>query len=112
MKKSHPLLQLHDADLLLASLQEADSVNRLKRLGLECDEIESLARVRTRLLGQIEPRWLTPYERALHRYGRGVVAVRDRVCQGCYITLPTSKVPGEGDALSLCESCGRILYWR
>ena len=112
MKKAHPLLQLHDADLLLASLAQDDSRNRLKRMGLECEESASLERMRARLLKQIDPRWLTPYERALDRYGRGIVAVRDRVCQGCYITLPTSKVPSSSDTLTLCESCGRILYWR
>jgi predicted nucleic acid-binding Zn-ribbon protein len=112
MKKAHPLLQLHDTDLMLASLRDAGSVSRLKRIGLVCDDVEALERARGRLVRQLEARWVTPYERALRRYGRGVVAVRDRVCQGCYITLPTCKAPTDQDTLTLCESCGRILYWR
>ena len=70
MKKAHPLLQLHDTDLMLASLRDAESVSRLKRLGLECDEVETLERARGRLVRQVEPHWVTPYERALGRYGR------------------------------------------
>jgi predicted nucleic acid-binding Zn-ribbon protein len=31
---------------------------------------------------------------------------------GCFITLPTSSTPETHDTLTLCESCGRILYWR
>ena len=112
MKKAHPLLQLHDTDLMLAALREKDSAAQLKRLGVEGAEVAAVEKTRDRLVRQVETRWVTPYERALQRYGRGVVAVRARVCQGCYIKLPTSKVPGVLDALTLCESCGRILYWR
>ena len=38
--------------------------------------------------------------------------MRERVCLGCFVTLPTSASPGVGESLTLCESCGRILYWR
>ena len=40
-----------------------------------------------------------------------VNTIRDRVCQGCFITLPTAALPGP-DAPMMCESCGRVLCWR
>lgn len=112
MKKAHPILQLHDVDLMLSGLREPRSAGRLKKIGLGGGEIAPLERAREKLARQADGRWVTPYERALKRYGRGIVAVRDRVCQGCYIQLPTSKVPNGSETLTLCESCGRILYWR
>ncbi len=90
------LVRLHDLDLLRQQAGDAAA-------GLE--------RARTRLVGPLEPRWLHIYERARGRYGRGVAAVRGRVCQGCHITLPTSALPAP-DAPKMCESCGRILCWR
>jgi predicted nucleic acid-binding Zn-ribbon protein len=55
---------------------------------------------------------LSLYERSLGRYGRGLSAVRQRVCLGCRLTLPTSAAPPPGLAqLHLCEGCGRLLLW-
>jgi predicted nucleic acid-binding Zn-ribbon protein len=106
------LLELHDIDLMLRTLEEDGCRSRLRRLGYAFDSMERLTRRRERLASRIEPRWITAYERAFGRYGRGVVAVRERVCLGCFITLPTSSTPEEHDTLTLCESCGRVLYWR
>jgi predicted nucleic acid-binding Zn-ribbon protein len=65
------------------------------------------------MVDAVDRRLLSVYERARLRYGRGLATVRDRVCTGCYVTLPTSASPREGGAsLRPCESCGRLLYWR
>jgi len=106
------LLELHDLDLQLAEARQAAHVGKLKKLGFEPGERLSLERLRARLLAGVERRWVQHYERALQRYGRGLVAMRERVCLGCFVTLPTSASPGVGESLTLCESCGRILYWR
>jgi predicted nucleic acid-binding Zn-ribbon protein len=111
MNEVETLLQLHDLDLLLSETREDRSLARLRKLGFEIHEPIVLERARGRLLGTIDRRWLNHYERALKRYGRAMAIVRDRVCQGCFITLPTSISPGTNNALTLCESCGRILYW-
>jgi predicted nucleic acid-binding Zn-ribbon protein len=105
------LLRLHDLDLLLAEARYPRSVSRLKKLGLEVREFAPLERLRMRLLEGVDRRWLNHYERALRRYGRAVAVVRERVCQGCFITLPTAISPGSANAVTICESCGRILYW-
>ena len=105
------LLELHELDLQLAEAREP-AATALRKLGFELTVPPGIARVRARLLAGVERRWLQHYERALQRYGRGVVAMRERVCLGCFVTLPTSAAPGVGETLTLCESCGRILYWR
>ncbi len=107
-----PLLHLQDLDLLAGELRDPRAVSRLRKLGFEVRSLEPLERERTRRLEAVEKRWLGSYERALKRYGRGVAAVRERVCLGCFITLPTSAAPGAAETVTMCESCGRILYWR
>ena len=105
------ILQLHDVDVMLAETRDPKAVARLKKLGFELGPPTVLERTRGKLLAGIDRRWLNHYERALKRYGRAVAVVRDRVCQGCFITLPTSASPSGDQGLTLCESCGRILYW-
>ena len=106
------ILQLHDLDLMMSEIHNAASLARLRKLGFEVRDPKLLERTRARLVAELDRRWLHHYERALKRYGRGVAAVRGRVCQGCHIQLPTSASPGAEESFTLCESCGRILYWR
>ena len=104
------LLRLHDLHLLEDELAEPGTTARLRRLGLSLDARPAVTRERDRMLDAIDRRWRYLYERARGRYGRGVCAVKERACQGCHIRLPTSVTNPTG-ALTLCESCGRILYW-
>lgn len=108
-----PIVMLHDVDLMLAEAADPHGQARLRKLGLATPGLERLAQSRARLAASIDRRWMLHYDRAHRRYGRAVVAVRDRVCLGCFVTLPTSAQPslGGGGATGVCESCGRILYW-
>ena len=112
MTDAAAVLQLHDVDLLLSDARNAKTAARLKKLGLELGPTATLERTRAKLLAGLDRRWVNHYERAMRRYGRAVAVVRERVCQGCFITLPTSASPNPDVSLTLCESCGRILYWR
>lgn len=106
------VLELHDLDQLLLLLSDAPSVEGLRRVGYSLAGAASLARERDKLSAVIDRRWLAWYERSLGRYGRGLTLVRERVCQGCFVTLPTSAAPPPGEGhLHLCENCGRLLYW-
>ncbi len=112
MNEAAALLQLHDLDLLLGEMNDSRSRAQFKKLGFEIQGLNALERARTRIVNAIDRRWLNHYDRALRRYGRAVAIVRHRVCQGCFITLPTSASPSSDESLTVCESCGRILYWR
>ena len=113
MTELQAVLELHDLDQLLEFIHDESRASRLRRLGYAIEGLPVLERERERLAGSLDRRWLSLYERSLGRYGRGVTLVRERVCQGCFVTLPTSAAPAPGEAqLHLCESCGRLLYWR
>jgi hypothetical protein len=107
------ILELHDLDLLLELARDPASRARLGRLGFTFDGVPALERERLKLLGAVDRRWVSNYERSLGRYGRGINLVRDRVCQGCFVTLPTSATAPAGESrIHMCENCGRLLYWR
>jgi predicted nucleic acid-binding Zn-ribbon protein len=113
MTTLHSVVLLSDLDGMLREAQSAPARMRLKKLGFELEGWPRIATLRSRMAETVDRRWLFAYERARGRYGRGVAAVRERVCSGCFVTLPTTARPrnGETTALHICESCGRILYW-
>jgi hypothetical protein len=103
---------LADLDALIREARNPVSSARLRKLGFDLDGVPRLVAARERLSEGMDRRWTVAYERAHQRYGRAVVAVRGRVCSGCFVTLPTIARPRAAEeALHVCESCGRILYW-
>ena len=103
---------LSDLDAMIREAQEPVSRARLRKLGFGLDGLPRLVALRSRLADTLERRWTLVYERARQRYGRGLAAVRERVCSGCFVTLPSIARPRlAADALHVCESCGRLLYW-
>lgn len=112
MSAPRAVLELNDLDQLLELVRDPGTRSRLERAGYRMEGEAVLERERAKLLAGLDRRWAGLYERSLSRYGRGVTLVRERVCQGCFVTLPTSAAPPPGESgLHLCESCGRLLYW-
>jgi hypothetical protein len=111
MTPAELLLRIHDLDLLALELGDAAYTTKLRRLGLEVAPLRGLDPRRAELVAELDARWRGHYERALRRYGSGVAAVRGRVCQGCFMTLPRSAAAFLADGISTCEACGRILFW-
>lgn len=106
------MLQLSDLDMLLDLVSEPARVTKMRRMGFALEGVELLLRERVRLTAGLERRWLNAYDRSLSRYGRGLTPVLAYVCQGCFVTLPTSAAPPPGEVqLHLCQSCGRLLLW-
>ena len=107
------LVHLGDLDLLLQELGQPAARTQLKNLGIPEASANHIAGARARCIAHLEARQAMLYERTRQRYGRAVATVRDRVCLGCYMTLPTTARPRFDNAatLPLCESCGRFLYW-
>lgn len=111
MTAADRLLRIHDLDLLSLELGDAGAAPRLERAGFRIGALHRVDSQRARLVDGLDARWRQHYERALKRYGSGVAAVRGRVCQGCFVTLPRSAAAGIEDGVSICEACGRILFW-
>jgi predicted nucleic acid-binding Zn-ribbon protein len=107
------LLHLCDVDALAHELTDRASVKRLARLGHTIQGAERLAALRARVAAGVDGRWLGIYDRARSRYGRGLAAVRERVCTGCFVTLPSTARRPAADEQSVltCEGCGRLLFW-
>jgi predicted nucleic acid-binding Zn-ribbon protein len=87
------------------------------RLSAEQNELISrlgqLKAKRAKLQRTIEAGDLALYEDLRRRRGgRAVALLEGELCQGCRVTLPTTKVQQarQGEALTFCGSCERILY--
>lgn len=66
-----------------------------------------------RMTGPLEPTVLTQYEKLLDaREGQAMAALEGRICQGCYVNVPSNIYVklARASELVLCPSCGRILY--
>jgi len=105
-------LELHELDQLLVHARDPERSALWRRMGYVIASPVPLVRERERLAERLDRRWLSLYERSLGRYGSGLSAVRQRVCLGCRLRLPTASAPPPGEAhLHLCEGCGRLLLW-
>jgi predicted nucleic acid-binding Zn-ribbon protein len=112
-RKVRLLVALQDLDLMIREAHDPEASGEEKNMGFSLRNLETLQTARGKLAEQIGPRWLNLYEKVSKRYGRAVVPVEDRVCLGCFVTLPTSMAPKrlEDFEIQVCENCGRILYW-
>jgi predicted nucleic acid-binding Zn-ribbon protein len=100
----------------LARLEE-DWQEAQARLSAEQNELlnrlSQLTAKRAKLQTTIEAADLALYEDLrLRRGGQAVALLEGELCQGCRVTLPTTKVQQarQGRELTLCGSCERILY--
>jgi hypothetical protein len=75
--------------------------------------VERIEAERQAALSNVEVSDLKTYEKVRSKVGRNAVAVLDSVgCGVCGMALPASKlqVVRQGDELTRCAQCGRILY--
>jgi len=66
-----------------------------------------------RLAGSVAPETLVQYEKLLEaREGEAMAALENRVCQGCFVSVPSNVYVRLARCMELvpCPSCGRILY--
>jgi len=75
-------------------LRTLDASRRELRAGMPLDELKIYDDLRRR------------------KGGRAVVLLKEGVCQGCQVSLPSSEAQQarQGEVLVFCGSCGRILY--
>ncbi|MFQ5865953.1 MAG: zinc ribbon domain-containing protein [bacterium] len=101
------LVALQDLDVMIRDTEE------VKELGFEIAGKEKLKEARDELTQKISKPLLSNYEKLKARYRRSIVPVKDNVCLGCFMKIPTSlSTRGRSDQdIITCEGCGRILYW-
>ena len=86
-----------------------------KRLESIDGEIRGLSTDRAELVKDIDPSWLSRYERIFRKAGDyAVVAIENGACGGCHMKLPPHIAHETKRNLSLveCSYCSRILYWK
>ncbi|MCK5739640.1 hypothetical protein KAH55_10675 [bacterium] len=101
------LVTLQDLDMMLTELDDVE------KLGFDTTGRKDLEKARDELVAKMSRPLLYTYEKLRKRYKRAIVPVKDHVCLGCFLRVPTSlSVRGREDAgVYTCEGCGRILYW-
>jgi predicted nucleic acid-binding Zn-ribbon protein len=101
------LVALQDLDIMIRDIEE------VKELGFEIAGEEKLKEAREELTKKISKPLLSNYEKLKSRYRRSIVPVKDNICLGCFMKIPTSlSTRGRSDQEILsCEGCGRVLYW-
>ena len=60
----------------------------------------------------VPPQILGHFDRLVARGKKGVSIVRNQVCTGCHMRVPTGKITDlmRGEDIQLCEPCGRYLH--
>lgn len=106
-KELEQLVALQDLDMMISELEEVE------KIGFNVNGRTNLDEARTELVSKISRPLLYSYEKLKKRYKRAIVPVKNHVCFGCFMKIPTSlSVRGREDAaVYTCEGCGRILYW-
>lgn len=57
---------------------------------------------------------LFKFERIIQRNSKGIVTVKDHVCNGCNMMLPSQfvNIVRKGESINFCPYCSRILYYK
>lgn len=106
-KQLELLVALQDLDIMIKDVED------VKHIGFEVEGKEQLQEARNELTEKINRPLLFNYEKLKKRYKRAIVPVKDDVCLGCFMRVPTQLITrGRSDQEVInCEGCGRILYW-
>jgi len=77
------------------------------------EELKVKEEERKGLAAEVDPTWLSRYERLFAKQGDAAIAlVEHGTCGSCHMKLSPSQVveSRKSDSLTLCDFCGRMLY--
>jgi predicted nucleic acid-binding Zn-ribbon protein len=79
-------------------------------------QLDALNKERDRTITRLEPALLAQFQkvRAAHPDGVAVAYVENAVCSGCHLNIPPQLFNElqKFEAIRLCPTCERIIYWR
>jgi len=107
LKHLELLVVLQDLDVMITDIDE------VKQIGFRVGGKEKLKEARSQLAEKLSKSLLYNYENLRKRYKRAIIPVKDDICLGCFMRIPTSLITrGRSDQEVInCEGCGRVLYW-
>ncbi|HAX97563.1 MAG TPA: hypothetical protein DCY12_01345 [Candidatus Atribacteria bacterium] len=107
------LVILQDLDEMISESNNTEIITQQEEMGFEINGLEKLIEAREELIQKIPPEVFNHYNRVRARYGRAIAPVRENICLGCFIKIPTQISSREmgNQVLRNCENCGRYLYW-
>ena len=106
-KQLELLVALQDLDIMIKDVED------VKQIGFDVEGREKLEEARRELVEKINKPLVFNYEKLRKKFKRSIVPVKDDVCLGCFMRVPTQLITrGRSDQQVInCEGCGRILYW-
>jgi hypothetical protein len=96
----------------IVKTDESSLDQRLKNIQSEMDQLKA---ERGGMITDIDPDWLSRYDRTFKHTGDyAIVAVENGSCGGCHMKLPPQVTQDVKRAQHMicCTFCGRILFWR
>jgi predicted nucleic acid-binding Zn-ribbon protein len=107
------LVILQDLDEMISESNNTEIITQQEEMGFEINGLEKLIEAREELIKKIPPEVFNHYNRVRARYSRAIAPVRENICLGCFIKIPTQISSREmgNQVLRNCENCGRYLYW-
>ena len=124
-KESYKLqLELNDvqkeleADNQLIAEQEAEEQEDIRRINEESGQeqlrLAELSKEEAEITPSLNPDLLYKFETIVrNKAGIGVVAVKNSICQGCYMVLPAQFVNNvrTAEQIHFCPYCSRVIYF-
>jgi len=94
---------------------EAEWHSRQQQLSTDMEQLKAtlsdLNHEQQLLSAKIDPQAIEFYHELKKQKGQAVAKVKQGICHGCRISLPTSELQrARGSSLVQCSSCGRILF--
>lgn len=118
VEEAERLVKERDALRTVVQQLEGDVAEHSSNVEREAAEVRERARAmqaerKRRGTSELSPDVLGTYEKLLQsREGQAMAELADRVCQGCYVSVPNNIYVrlARSTELVYCPSCGRILY--
>jgi predicted nucleic acid-binding Zn-ribbon protein len=109
------LLELQDLNSQRSALREEP----LKRVEEEVFELKPAQALKlldekiAELAVRLDPMVGKRYQDIVGSLQRAVVPVLNGICYGCFVAIPTawSSEAGRNDRITVCDHCGRFLYY-
>lgn len=92
---------------------EADIQELIEQASAVESELKTLNESRAKLAADIDPKWLSRYERIIKsRRGLAIVNLEGDTCSGCQMRVPPQTVQNvrHGRDMVTCDFCGRFLH--